>query len=294
MLYPTLRPRHLLFAAALSIVPGACSSERTAESERYQGSSANLGNGTVNTYVELDAAGDLVALGVRLSESTFENLPLEPDGTAPCFDIDGNGVADPMTECFMMLRRNLQLSTTTSAATAPFGYVQFNYNPMGHPAPAPAAYAVPHFDFHFYLVGQDAVEALRTGTCGFLMDCELYERARVPVPDRYMPPTYIEVGAAAGGEGNHLLPSTAPELADPPADLTQTFIFGSYDGHITFYEPMIAASFFTPGVDACYDVAQPAAWEVAGPYPTEYCVRYLPDEEAYTVSLESFVHRDAT
>ena len=287
-------PYSLPFAAAIAISVGACSPERTAQSELHQGDAAALGDGVVNTYVELDAAGDLVAVGVRLSASTFENLPVGPDGTAPCFDVDGNGTMDPMTECFMMLRRNLQLPTATSAAIAPFGYVQFNYNPMGHPAPAPPTYAVPHFDFHFYVVGQDAVEALRTGTCGFLMDCDLYERARIPVPAQYMPPTYIEVGAAAGGEGNHLLPSTAPELADPPADLTQTFIFGSYDGHITFYEPMIAASFFTPDVDACYDVAQPAAWEVAGPYPTKYCIRYLPDEGAYTVSLESFVDHDAT
>ena len=137
MLYRTLSPRYLLFAAALSIVPGACSPERTAESELHEGDYASLGDGAVNTYVELDGAGDLVAVGVRLSASTLENLPLEPDGTAPCFDVDGNGAEDPMTECFMMLRRNLQLPEATSAAIAPFGYVQFNFNPMGHPAPAP-------------------------------------------------------------------------------------------------------------------------------------------------------------
>jgi hypothetical protein len=284
----------LLAGAAVLSFLAACSPERTAESELYQGDSADLGDGTVSTYVELDAAGGLVAMGVRFSASTVEGLPLEPDGTAPCFDVDGNGVEDAMTECFMMLRRDLYLPTAASEASAPFGYVQFNYNPMGHPPPAPPVYGVPHLDFHFYLVGLDDVNELRTGTCGFFMDCEAYERARIPVPDRYMPPTYIEVGAAAGGEGNHLLPSTAPELADPPADFTQTFIFGSYDGHIIFYEPMIAVSFFSGGMDECYDVTQPAAWEVAGPYPTRYCIRHLADEQAYTVSLESFVHREAT
>jgi hypothetical protein len=294
MLHRTPTPHSLPIAAAIAIALVSCSSERTAEPEAHQGDSATLGEGTVNTYVDLDATGELLAIGVRLSASTFQNLPLEPDGTAPCFDVDGNGVEDPMTECFMMLRRNLQLPAATSAAIAPFGYVQFNYNPMGHPAPAPPTYAVPHFDFHFYLVGQDDVEELRTGTCGFLMDCDLYERARVPVPERYMPATYIEVGAAAGGEGNHLLPSTAPELADPPADLSQTFIFGSFDGHLIFYEPMIAASFFTEGVNECHQIAQPEAWEVAGPYPTQYCIRFLPDDQAYTVSLESFVHRAAS
>lgn len=284
----------LLLPVGVSIALGSCSPERIAESELHQGDSADLGNGNVSTYVETDAAGDLVSIGVRLSASALEDIPSEPDGTAPCFDVDGDGTQDPMTECFMMLRRDLHLPTAASQATAPFGYVQFNYNPMGHPPPAPAVYGVPHFDFHFFLVGLEDVKEIRTGTCGFFIDCEVYERARVPVPAQYMPPTYIEVGAAAGEEGNHLLPSTAPELADPPADFTQTFIFGSYEGHIIFYEPMIAASVFTSTLDECYSIAQPTAWEVAGPYPTKYCIRYLPDEEAYTVSLESFVRRDAT
>lgn len=289
-------PTPFVYSVVVSVTIAlvSCSPEPGAESEVYHGDSAELGSGSVSTYVELDAVGDLLSIGVRLSASTFEGLPLEPDGTAPCFDVDGDGTEDPETECFMMLRRDLYLPPAASQATSPFGYVQFNYNPEGHPPPAPPVYAKPHFDFHFYLVGLEDVRAIRTGTCGFFIDCEVYERARVPVPDRYMPPAYIEVGAAAGEEGNHLLLSTAPELGDPPMEFTQTFIFGSYDGRIIFYEPMIAASVFTSSLDECYEIAQPAAWDVAGSYPTRYCLRYLPDEEAYTVSLESFVRRDAT
>jgi hypothetical protein len=294
MLYRITTPHVLPVVVSATIALVSCSAEPAAESKLYQGDSAELGSGSVSTYVEMDAAGELLSIGVRLSASTFESFPLEPDGTAPCFDVDGDGTEDPATECFMMLRRDLDLPTATSQAMAPFGYVQFNYNPEGHPPPAPPVYAKPHFDFHFYLVGLDDVREIRTGTCGFFIDCDVYERARVPVPDRYMPPAYIEVGAAAGEEGNHLLLSTAPELGDPPAEFTQTFIFGSYDGHIIFYEPMIAVSEFTEGLDECQEIARPTAWEVAGPYPTQYCMRYLPDEDAYSVSLESFVRRDAT
>ena len=294
MLHRTPTLCSLFAVVALSIAMAACSSERTAGPKLYQGDATDLGNGDVSTYVETDAAGDLVAIGVRLSASSLTGFPLEPDGTAPCFDVDGDGAEDARTECFMMLRRDLYLPPSESPALAPFGYVQFNYNPHGHPPPAPPVYAEPHFDFHFYLVGLEDVKEIRTGTCGFFIDCDLYERARVPVPAEYMPPDYIEVGAAAGEEGNHLLLSTAPELGDPPADFRQTFIFGSYDGHIIFYEPMIAVSVFTSGLDECYPIAEPTAWEVAGPYPTRYCMRHLPDEEAYTVSLESFVLRDAT
>ncbi len=290
-----ISPRHAVFATlGLVVALASCSAAPAAHPEHVQGDDEAFGAGSVSTYVDLDAAGQPASIGVRLSAAAVRDLPLEPDGTAPCFDVDGDGVEDPATECFMMLRRDLVLPDAASEATGPFGYVQFNYNPHGHPPPAPAVYAKPHFDFHFFLVGLDDVREIRTGTCGFFMDCEVYERARIPVPEIYMPATYIEVGAAAGEEGNHLLPSTAPELGDPPAEFTQTLIYGSYDGHIIFVEPMIAASTFTEDLDACYDIAQPTAWEFAGAYPTQYCMRYLPDEQAYTVSLESFVRHEAT
>lgn len=278
----------------VTVLALACSPQPAAGPRVHQGEPVEFGNGSVSTFVELDEAGSPSAMGVQVPASVIADLPEEPDGTAPCFDVNGDGSEDPHTECFVMLRRDLDLPDVGSQALEPFGYVQFNYNPSGHPPPAPPVYAEPHFDFHFYLIGLEEVSEIRTGACGFFIDCEDFERARVPVPDRYMPPEYIEVGAAAGEEGNHLLLSTAPELADPPAAFTQTFIFGSFDGHIVFYEPMIAAAVFTPDLDECHDIAQPSSWEVSGSYPTRYCMRYVPDEEAYVVSLESFVRRQAT
>lgn len=283
-----------LAVVAMTMALGACAPDAAAEAQSQRGDAVGFGDGDVSTYVERDAAGLVTAIGVRLSASTFDALPTEPDGTAPCFDADGDGVESPETECVHMLRRDLDLPDAALEAAAPFGYVQFNYNPQGHPPPAPPVYAEPHFDVHFFLVGLDDVEAIRTGTCGFLIDCDVFERARVPVPAAYMPPGYIEVGAAAGEEGNHLLLSTAPELGDPPAEFRQTFIYGSLDGHIVFLEPMIAASAFESGLDECHEIPQPAAWEVPGWYPTRYCMHHLPAEDAYTVSLESFVRREAT
>ena len=293
-------PEHLFASGTLAVVLGAsftlagCSPRPATGPVLHQGDTSDFGTGEVSTYVKMDGAGELASLGVRLSASTFDALPVEPDGTAPCFDVNGDGEQDRETECFMMLRRDLDLPTALAGDVAPFGYVQFNYNPHGHPPPAPPVYAEPHFDFHFYLVGLEDVRKIRTGTCGFFIDCEAFERARVPVPEVYMPPAYIEVGAAAGEEGNHLLLSTAPELGDPPAQFTQTFIFGSYDGHIIFYEPMVSAALFTPDLDECHDIATPAAWEIAGAYPTRYCLRYVSGDNAYEVSLGRFVQRDAS
>jgi hypothetical protein len=98
----------------------------------------------------------------------------------------------------------------------------------------------------------------------------------------------------AAEEGNHLLDSSAPELGDPPAPFTQTFIYGSFDGHIIFYEPMISLAYLQGQPNACFPLKLPQAWAVGGSYPTEYCIRHLADEGEYTVSLESFVRREAT
>jgi hypothetical protein len=108
------------------------------------------------------------------------------------------------------------------------------------------------------------------------------------------------LGVAAGGAqaavpamGNHLINSKAPELVEQGREFTHTFIFGAYDGHVTFYEPMITLAFLQSRPDLCTPIKQPEAWESAGWYPTTYCIRHRPDEERYTVSLEDFVHRSA-
>jgi hypothetical protein len=94
--------------------------------------------------------------------------------------------------------------------------------------------------------------------------------------------------------GDHLLDSAAPELADPPqAEFTHSFIYGAYDGHIIFYEPMITHDFLLNQPDECKAVSLPAAWETSGYYPTEYCIRYRAESQETTVSLEKFVYRQA-
>ncbi len=264
-----------------------------AEEAILLGEALELGAGGAQTFVELDPDGQPSVVGVRFDESLLDDLPTEPDGTMACFDADADGRIDPGEECMLGVQRNLRMPDG-SPASLPFQWVGLNWNPGGHPAPAPPAYGVPHFDFHFYLPSPEQIDEIRPGTCGFMVDCEVFERARIPVPERYMPEDYIEVGAVAAGEGNHLLDSKSPELGDPPAAFTHTLIYGAHEGRIIFVEPMIAASFIASQPDECHPIKLPEAWEVAGHYPTEYCMRYLPEERAYRVSLEGFVERQGT
>ena len=102
-----------------------------------------------------------------------------------------------------------------------------------------------------------------------------------------------DVGAAVPDMGNHLIDSKSPELVTAGTVFTHTFIFGAYDGHVIFYEPMITQAFLESRPDLCAPIKQPQAWEIEGYYPTTYCIRHLPDEGRFTVSLEDFVHRAA-
>jgi hypothetical protein len=253
-----------------------------------------LGDGSARVYAELEGDGAPRVIGVSFDRGMLAGLPTMPNTWSRCFDKNGNGQIDAHGECNgdYELRFPLPAELLQGSRT-PFRWVSINWNPMGHPAPAPPVWAVPHYDFHFYIMEQEAVAKLRPGSCGELIDCDDYKRARIPVPAKYVNADHIDVGAAVPDMGNHLIDSKSPELVINGREFTHTFIFGAYDGHVTFYEPMITLAYFQTRPDLCVPIKQPQAWETGGYYPTQYCIRYLAEGERFTVSLESFVLRTA-
>jgi hypothetical protein len=251
-----------------------------------------VGNGWARTFVAVDPSGHPLALGVSMDKAALEGLPKEPNNTSRCFDKNGNGKMDHH-ECIGDFHFTFVLEGEAAKAVAPFKWVALNWNPHGHIPPAPPPWAAPHFDFHFYIAERDAVKALRPGNCGELIDCEDFKKATKPVPAKYVHSDHINVDAAVPDMGNHLIDSKAPELAKGGPKFSHTFIFGAYDGKITFLEPMIAHAFLASNPNACWPIKQPEAWEVAGAYPTQYCVRSLDKGGRYTVSIENFVKREA-
>ena len=91
--------------------------------------------------------------------------------------------------------------------------------------------------------------------------------------------------------GNHLLDSQSPALKDS-LPFTSTFIYGTYEGEVIFLEPMITLDVLQKTRDACLPVRQPRAFQRAGYYPTQYCVRQNERRER-TVSLERFRYAEA-
>ena len=250
-----------------------------------------VGNGFARAYVSLDAKGSPLALGVSLDEAALDGLPAQPNATSRCFDKNGNGKIEP-DECVGDYNFTFVIPEgEASKAATPFKWIALNWNPHGHGHPAPPPWAAPHFDFHFYIASRDSVKLLRTGSCGEMIDCDDFKKATKPVPAKYVHADHIDVGAAVPDMGNHLINSKSPELAKGGPPFTHTFIYGAYDGQITFLEPMITRAFIASKPNVCEPIKQPQAWEVAGSYPTKYCIRHLPAARQYTISLEDFVQR---
>lgn len=283
----------LLMIISTACVPNAASQPTPTT---VYGKSGAMGRGIARTYAELNADGSPVRIGVVFTPGLLEGLPtdMNANDSRRCFDKDGNGTLQAHGECVGDYELALSLPPELAQRTdLPFKWVGVNWNPLGHLPPAPHVWAAPHFDFHFYTLEHSAVQAIRPGKCGELMDCRDFARATKPVPAQYLPEKYASVDAAVAAMGNHLVDTAAPELADPPqAPFTSSFIYGAYDGHIIFFEPMITHSFLLSQPDGCKAISLPQKWEKRGYYPTEYCVRYKANE--YRVSLEGFKYREAS
>jgi hypothetical protein len=268
--------------------------DAAADPTTVYGEAQKLGDGFARVYAELDGEGAPRVIGVSFDQSMLEGLPAMPNGWSRCFDKNENGRIDAHGECNGDYELRFALpEELVQRGAMPFRWVSVNFNPMGHPPPAPPVWAVPHYDFHFYIMPPEEVAKIRPGPCSELIDCDDFERARIPVPARYVHADHIDVGAAVPDMGNHLIDSKSAELVLEGRAFTHTFIFGAYDGHVTFYEPMITLAYLETRPDVCVPIKQPEAWEIEGYYPTSYCIRHLTADQRYTVSLEDFVRRTA-
>jgi len=102
-----------------------------------------------------------------------------------------------------------------------------DWNPHGHP---PAhIYDKPHFDLHFYMTPETEVMRYMDSTKMMIN----------PAAD-YLPANYIGANPVPM-MGKHWMDATSGELRGQP--FTQTFLYGSYNGQVVFYEPMVTLDF---------------------------------------------------
>jgi hypothetical protein len=243
-------------------------------------------------FVELGPRGEPAVLGIALTEAALTGLATRMNTTSRCFDKNGDGrVAHG--ECLGDYQATLALPDGATDLGLPVRWATVNWNPEGHPQPAPPVWGAPHFDFHFYTAEPGLIQGIRTGPCGELIDCADFARAATPLPAQHVPQGYIDVGAAVAAMGNHLIDSSDPEIADPSLGFSHTFIYGAYDGKLIFLEPMVSHAFLSSRPRECRPIRTPEAYATAAYYPTAYCVRHDAGSATYRVTLEGLVYRQA-
>jgi hypothetical protein len=167
----------------------------------------------------------------------------------------------------------LKLSPSAPGVT-PFSHIQIDWNPHGHEP----IYGKPHFDFHFYMVSEGEV----------LAATDVVKLEASP-PPAYLPANFVP-GPSIPQMGKHFLEASSPELNNGP--FTETFIYGTYDGKVTFYEPMITLDFMKSNPNFERAIPQPAKFMKAGNYPTKM---YIKKHDGVTdVVLTGFVQRQAS
>lgn len=225
------------------------------------GEQVNIGDGKAWSWIQVDNKSQPQAIGITITKSALTSLPDASE-----------------------MHYNYLLPLPAQKYTTRFDHAELNWNPAGH-EPDPI-YGIPHFDFHFYFM--DLIE--RMNIPPYPVDPAKFDN----YPDAaYLPPTYRNFGGGVPMMGSHWVDITSPELSQTdPQPFTQTFIYGSYDGHVTFMEPMITLDFLMKNASFKRDIPQPAKWEKSGFYPTE--MRIKSNANTVTVSLERFIYRKAS
>jgi len=222
------------------------------KSNTFYGPQLQLGNGQIRSFFTVTHEDKPLEFGVIMTSKSMQGLPSEMGASI----LQIHQKAKPLT---------------------PFDHVMIDWNPTGH-EPNPL-YGVPHFDFHFYMIGMDQVMNIMPGP-----------KMEILPPPGYMPDTYFPTPGGVPMMGKHWLDSNAPELQGIP--FTKTFIYGSYDGKVIFYEPMITRATLMEGKDCTLPFGVPAMFSPVNKwYPTKYNIRTDSKTGDITVSLSDFVWR---
>jgi hypothetical protein len=105
------------------------------------------------------------------------------------------------------------------------------WEPQGHP---PGAYLTPHFDFHFYTIGN--ADRLRIDCADTRKPAQLPAGYALPDFD-FGPPIGMAVGICVPEMGMHALPAAELESTDT---FRGTMVVGYYSGETIFIEPMVS------------------------------------------------------
>lgn len=224
-----------------------------------------VGLGMAWTWVRVDKTTKKpVAVGVGMTETALDGLPEDLEGPMPS------------VEYMLDLPKELK--------GLPFDHVGLSYNPKGHIPPG--IYDTPHFDVHFFTISEKDRAKITT------KPEDLKRGAKAPAGPYVMPDYILPPGTYEPNMGSHWVHPASPELNGKP--FTSTFIYGSFDGRVAFFEPMVTNAFLRTKPDFKQDLKMPAAYQREGYYPSSYRVVYNASRKEYSISLEGLTYHKAT
>ena len=110
-------------------------------------------------------------------------------------------------------------------------------------------------------------------------------------PAGYIPAAYFRApNEGIAQMGTHFIDLLSPEFHGQP--FTHTFIYGSYDGSVTFLEPMATLAFLQAGTTVHKAIRQPQLFNPANThYPTRYSIWKDDTKNRHYVALYDMVLR---
>jgi hypothetical protein len=255
----------LFFASVALLAFSSCKKDNNEKKEErvFKSEVKPFQHGKAWTWYEEDAAKNPLRLAIAFDDAAFNSLDRSTDGES-----SGHHHENSLS---------LKLHPKALAAT-PFQHALLDWMPSGHQP----FFGEAHFDFHFYMTS----EAERTAIPPYEVDPSKF--LKVPTAE-YMPANYIAVPGGVPQMGTHWVDVTSPALNG--GLFKETFIFGTYDSKVTFYEPMITEQFIRDNQSFERAIPQPAKYQIAGWHPTK--MRIEKKDGVTSFILEGFVKRQA-
>jgi hypothetical protein len=248
--------KFLILAVAASSFIFACDKDKNKDKE-YKSDETTLHGGKAWTSAKVDKDGKPLSVSIVVNDAALNSVP----------------VGQPSDH--MSPQNNLLIPVSEKSGT-PFKFVMLNWNSSGHEPDN--VYTLPHFDFHFYTSNQTDVMTYMDET-----------KLNAEPSAAYIPANHIS-GPGVPMMGKHYIDATTPELHGET--FTQTFLYGSYDSKVVFWEPMITLNFLKNTNNFERALPQPLKFQQAGFYPTKMKIKR--HDGVTEISLTDFVSRQAS
>lgn len=248
--------KFLILAVAASSFIFACDKDKNKDKE-YKSDETTLHGGKAWTTAKVDKDGKPLSVSIVVNDAALNSVP----------------VGQPSDH--MSPQNNLLIPVSDQSGT-PFKFVMLNWNSSGHEPDN--VYTLPHFDFHFYTSSQNEV-------MNYMDEAKLNAEPNAA----YIPANHIS-GPPVPMMGKHYIDAATPELHGQT--FTQTFLYGSYDSKVVFWEPMITLNFLKSTNNFVRDLPQPSKYQQAGYYPTKMKIKR--HDGVTEISLTDFVSRQAS